>query len=96
MNECEAQGEAVGGIRVNEATHGEWVVQEREPQKKPGRTPKLRARKRKLPRRRLPKGGLAREAAGKQEGCAGSKEGVCLLHWLMEGRDWAEDRECRV
>ena len=97
MNECEAQGEAVGGIRVNEATHGEWVVQEREPQKKPGRTPKSRARTRKLPRRRLPKGGLAREADGKQEGCAAWKQrrGVSLV-WLMEGRDWAEDRECRV
>lgn len=72
---------------MNEATHGEWVVQEREPQKKPGRTPKLRARKRKLPRRRLPKGGLAREAAGKQEGCAAWKQrrGVSLA--LADGRE---------
>lgn len=70
MNECEAQREAVGGIRVNETTRGEWVVQEQEPQKKPDRRHKLRAKKRKLPRRRLAKEGLAREAAGKQDGCA--------------------------
>lgn len=58
---------------------------EQEPHKKACGTPKLRGRKRKLPRRRLAKEGLAREASGKDV-LPGSEGRVCLLHYLRGGR----------
>lgn len=57
---------------------------EQEPQKKPFGTPKLRGRKRKLPRRRLAKEGPGSEAPGKDV-LRGSKGRACLLHCLSEG-----------